>query len=198
VARAERGLPAESYTYRRPIRHDVLVLDHVEPDALLAPDLDLGAHQGEAALLVQADRTGVLAHDARDQGVKARFLASVLMSCRAAPRRRRDRARAVRRRPSSRRSWRRPDGRERARPAAKPRIFSPRAPSLSDLVVLVDRHDAGMGARGVVRSRPLARPEVRETRSKLTDLSYDLGVVDVHERRGVVDFDQARSHESQG
>ena len=37
-------------------RHHVLVLDDVEPDAVLAPDLDLGADQGEPALLVQADR----------------------------------------------------------------------------------------------------------------------------------------------
>ncbi len=51
--------------------HDVLVLDDVEPTPVLAPDLDLGAHEGEAALLVQADRARVLADDARDDRMEA-------------------------------------------------------------------------------------------------------------------------------
>jgi hypothetical protein len=47
--------------------HYPLVLDDVEPDTLLATDFNFRSDQGEAALFVQSDRSGVLADDARDQ-----------------------------------------------------------------------------------------------------------------------------------
>ncbi len=46
------------------IGNHVLVLDDVKPAAVLAPHLDLGAHEGEPTLLVQADRAVVLPDDA--------------------------------------------------------------------------------------------------------------------------------------
>lgn len=53
---------------------DALVLADVQPAPVFAADLDFGAYEGEPALLVEPDGSGVLADDARDHGVVARDL----------------------------------------------------------------------------------------------------------------------------
>lgn len=46
------------------VADDVLILHDVEPAAVLTPYFYFSSHEGETALFVQANGTGVLAHDA--------------------------------------------------------------------------------------------------------------------------------------
>ena len=179
------------------VGHHVLVLDDVQPAPVLASDLDLGPHQGEPALLMEPDRAGVLAHDARDQRVEARLLGrgDQGASTRARPPRARGPAGA--RRPSSRRSWRRPASSRKGDTDAKPRTRSRSGPALAEVVLLVDRHQAGV--RGPVGQDPGALLLEGSGHQVEGDLGLDdLGIDNVHQGFGVVQFHQARPHRGPG
>ena len=54
VELARRSTPEKS-TAASLALHDVLILDNIEPDAVLASHFDFGSHQSEANLFVQAN-----------------------------------------------------------------------------------------------------------------------------------------------
>ena len=170
----------------------VLVLDDVEPLVVLAPDLDLGSDQGEPDLLVQADAPAVLADDPRDEGVVARVLgggdqlAHQELSHAAPAGVAVDVDRVL-------------HGRGVGRPAAKGRddgeTDDPVAPGtlVTGLVLVVHGHDARV--RGLVLDDPTSLL-VQGARHEVEGVGglENLGIVDGHQGRGVVDLDQAGSH----